>query len=210
MVKYVAFHKRFGAFTMRSFLSKVMILAAALALVPATAKADLPGTVDPSCVVMSTYIGITPFQACWGAYPGNDPSYVPDIVALLNGYTGGPWTWVGKTNVGETSTWASSVPGVVVGTITFASPITTPFAMTFKAGDQFSIYYYANAGGSMSSVDFNTYGVNVLNPGSNVNALSHTSLYVGTNVVPEPATVLLLATGLLGLGFVEARRRKRA
>jgi len=195
---------------MRTSLSKILVLAAALALVPQAVKADLPGTVAPSCVIASGYPGMDPFDYCWGAYPGNDPSYTADIIALLSGYAGGSWSFLETVNAASSGTYFNTVPGVVTGTLNFSSPLIGPFALVLKAADQFSIYYYANGGPGVSSVNFNTYGVNVLNPGSQVNALSHASLYSAGSVVPEPSTVFLLATGLLGLGFVEVRRRRKA
>lgn len=195
---------------MRTSLSKILVLAAALAVMPSAVKADFPTTVAPDCNLAAAYAGMTPFQMCWGAYAGNDNGFESGIIGLISTYTGtGPWTWVGKTEEGSAlgpfETWGVDVK---TGTLTFKTPVSNPFAISLKAGPQFSVYYFANTGPTpMLSVDFNTYGVS--RPGK-LNGLSHASLIIGPGdtVVPEPSTFILLGTGLLFLFGVERRRRK--
>ena len=201
-------------------LSKVLVLAAALAVIPSALQAaDL-------CLAATGYPGMTPFNQCWGAFAGNEVG--TNVATDLESWVGGTWTWAGKTNAGAgvEGPFNPISNGQSTGTLTFNVPVTSSFAIALKAGNNYSIYYFAypfNGAGLQgygsppytndpplpNSVNFNTYGVNIPNPAGNVNALSHASLYLteGT-VVPEPSTVILLGTGLLFLFGVERRRRK--
>ncbi|NNM05053.1 MAG: PEP-CTERM sorting domain-containing protein [Gemmatimonadetes bacterium] len=199
---------------MRLSLSKVLMLSAALALVPATVNAQpdlpLPSAGDPSCFLGLTYPGMSMnFDWCWGSYAGNNTQHLSAILGELNTFDPGTWTALETVNVGGTGAYFSQVPGAVQGTLMF-SPMVGPFAIALKGSQRFSFFYYANTGGgAVSSVPFNMAGVSIPNPAGNLNALSHATLYSAGSVVPEPSTVILLGTGLLGLFGVEYRRRKK-
>jgi hypothetical protein len=199
---------------MRPSLSKVLLFAAALALVPArvSAQPDLPLPVpgDPSCFAGWTFVTMPMnFDWCWGSFVGNNVHFQSAILATLNSWDPGTWTDLGKTDAGDSNFPFSSVPGATYGTLTFV-PVIGPFAIAIKGSDRFSFFYYENSGGgAVSSVPFNMAGVDT-NPSGGLNAQSHASLYSAGTTVPEPATVILLGTGLLGLCGVEYRRRKKA
>jgi hypothetical protein len=121
----------------------------------------------------------------------------------------GSWTWAGKTNAGALlpeGPFQSIANGQTTGTLTFNTPVTTAFAIALKAANNYSVYYFAFPfnqlplqGGTINmpplpnSVDFNTYGVNLPNPGGNVNALTHLSIWArGTRwfLSPQPSFFL--------------------
>ena len=182
----------------------VAVVAALLA--PQSASAQLVPT-GLSCTLASVAMGAS---GCIGAYNGNDTGQQADILAKLALDFGGSWTSLGKTDDANFGPFTSNPTNVNSGTLSFDMPRTGPFALLLKTSTEFSIYYFANAG-TVSSVNFNTVGTSQNNQGVGRD-LSHARLYTGSgsmNVVPEPSTYALMATGMIGLvGF--ARRRRQA
>ncbi len=70
-----------------------------------------------------------------------------------------------------------------------------------------SHYFFENIGELTKLVWTTTQIQGAMTPGS-IGKLSHYSYYKGPSEVPEPATLVLLGLGALGLGF--SRRRKQA
>jgi hypothetical protein len=166
----------------------VMILALSA---PAEAQLTL---ISPSVACATGSTSWTPsFTACEGAFVGNNNNQSEDVLSHIES------TW-SLTNV----SWADGVEEFVGtdGTIEFASPFDT-FILALKQGNGFSLFYFDGTEGELSEVDYVTSGVKA----GETNDLSHWTLYTGDGVsVPEPGTMLLLGTGLLGMAAVRRRR----
>jgi len=201
---------------MRLSLSKVVLLAAALALVPGTARAD---TLTPAGFPCTTnyivYPAFSPmFTSCLGAFVGNNTGNqaTRDLVVAEMISAGWGSGWIDETqNALAAPGPFVSVPGTGSGYLQFMTPQFASFVIALKTRNFFSLYLFTppSAGwgsGGLLGVDFTTAGVAPLASG-NLAALSHATLY---SAVPEPSTVILLGTGLLGLFGVEYRRRKKA
>lgn len=193
----------------RSLITTALFAVAAIVATPSAARADhiygLTRT-QPTCSAFAATATFN-YTSCIGSYAGNNLNQ--NLTAALNSFGAGTLLLQGSSNEATTFGPFTSNQTGATGTLTFDSAISGPFVLVLKAGDQFSMYYFMNAG-STSSVTYSTIGTNINAGNESPNGLSHASLYrAGSmNVVPEPSTYALMATGLIGLGAAARRRRK--
>lgn len=130
--------------------------------------------------------GDTPSQAseCAGAFSGNDKGEAPPPQSEVESYIATTWGGTGSFLGDVTDSWMS---------------LSGTFVLSLKSAGYFSLYYFADVG---LLSDLGTGGVTD-------QELSHVGLYeVGDVSVPEPTTLFLLGTGLLGMSFLAWRRRE--
>ena len=199
--------------------SAAVVLIAALAFTPAIASAGLTHS-GFFCNVGTVF---TPnWVACSGVWNGNNSgeAQLPDVLAQIKTDFGllypevNSWTIadnnLGTTNAGQTNPPFSSVPSGTSGSLVFAHPMTSLFVLILKGGNYFSMYLFNPPfpGGQISEIAY-TMNDFPKNPEGNPPGLSHASLWGSPpTTVPEPSSMLLLASGLLGLGVVGYRRRR--
>lgn len=161
----------------------------------------------------------------------NNSSPINDSVSILNAlggsFSGNAFSLIAKTDEGGTGslggiTFSISATTGTSGTwdLTWsglAQPVNIDLVGVLKGGNQFAAFLFADAllaspGGTNNLNDpenqDDIWQITFLNNGGNIPELSHLSLY-GRDVtpVPEPTTMLLLGTGLIGLAAGVRRKR---
>ncbi len=188
-----------------------MATVAAVLMLAGTAQAQQtfdPGTLGaPACANSGDNTAtMLDWISCRGSFQGNTNEI--GIGTYLNAQFGGTFTALGSSADGGFGPFSNN-PGGTDGTLGFDGALNGTFVLALKASNRMSFYLFA--GNGQTSVKFNTLGVS-LNAQDIPNGLSHAALWGGqgatiTNVVPEPSTYLLVASGLAALGFVSRRRR---
>lgn len=190
-------------------MTDVRALIAALAAATSFgAQASLTLASSPACSVTDTTLTAT---ACSGAWEGNNMNQQSDVLAELASLSGLPQASLSFQGSSDDANAGPFTAGITAsaGTLTFDAPIDGAFAVTLKAGNQFSLYYFDGAGPAVSQLSFSTLGTNVNGRGI-AQDLSHASLYtsnLGVVAIPEPGGAAMMLAGLMAVGMVARRRR---
>ena len=196
---------------MRRSIITCSLALASLVVMPSRAAAQSLTLTTPACTAGNSLatLGAT---SCRGSFDGNNKNQNAGVLAELANaaFFPGTETLLGSSDDAGFGPFTGN-PSGATGTLTFDALLTGPFVLILKASNNFSIYYIPNAGPGVMSVNYTTAGTSV-NAQGIPQGLSHATLYRSTgagnfNVVPEPSTYALLASGMLGLGIFARRRR---
>lgn len=143
--------------------------------------------------------------AAAGGFAGNDVgSMGTGLINLITNdvfATGSTmWAYVGQSDEANTP-FSNNPEGAVTGTLMFSEPQDGPFAISIKANDFYSLYFFDETFQGVTEIAFTTQGV-AENPGNgNSPGFSHGTLY---RLVPAPGAGAFFA----GAGLMAIRRRR--
>lgn len=102
-----------------------------------------------------------------------------------------PFPFVGNVTSNSGTLWLDNPPGLLDG----------PFAITLKAGNAYTAFYFGALVADVIGFKFNTFDAMLRNPPANAGlGLSHASIFVPTSIppdgepsVPEPASLMVFS-----------------
>ena len=163
------------------FLASSLITSGSLAALSAISAAPaMAASCSDSTVQFWGLSGtVYDYTSCKGAFSGNDTGAQATLENDLSGYFGDAgWDWdlAGKSDDGNNLFNAQN--GLTSGTWGFDTglAIDGPFAVSFKASNKYSVFYFDDIDEVITGGTFTTNGVSTNGQG-NAQALSHASLW---------------------------------
>ncbi|MDT0582504.1 MULTISPECIES: hypothetical protein [Alteromonadaceae] len=196
-----------------------LIIASIILLMSSHLKASLivtQGNLSLTCNDSSiTSVDDGQYLGCTGAFSGNDSNLLSAVMGYLDDFStayslNGVWSHDGANKSdGPGYGIFTSNPESVSGTLAFDAPVNGIFAVSLKASDSFSLFFFEANSSGVSSFDFTTDGAGVNNKGK-AQDLSHASFFAFTSDVKEASSPsgfsIMLFIALL-FGFTSLRQK---